>query len=197
MKCVICRFGETHHGRKTITLNKTPFTLVVEDVPGEVCDACGEAYLEPDVTGRLQEMFNKFQSAGVLLRRLRYDDDDLIYAPKKQRGEHRKRRAEEFISKLELTPKQICKRPSSNGYDLYASLDGRRVRKFGFVRLNIAGQDPGKMMVYAVKDFDDPRNRFICQPKNPKHCWYKFWPDDDEAMTYAVSVVKSAYESKL
>ena len=196
MKCVVCRFGETEPGTITYNLNRKSMTLVVKEVPAEVCDACGEGFLDPSILEGLDEIVNEAEESGaeVLIRR---------YAPVKtssgkvngvQRGP-----ADEFIDKLELGPNQFVTKKISDGrgYQLDAVLPNGKTLRFGSVRLNIAGQDPGKLIVYAVKDFDDPKDKFICQRSNPKHCWYKFWPDDAAAMTYAVSAVRSAYESKL
>ena len=111
-------------------------------------------------------------------------------------GEQR-RRAEEFVSRLGLRPEEYFKCESSNAYNLYANLPNGRTRQFGSVRLNIGGQDPGKLTMYAVKGFHDPEERFECQESTQTHCLYKFWPDDEEAMEYAVRAVKSAYGNKI
>ena len=101
-----------------------------------------------------------------------------------------------FISALGLTPMQYEKREFRGGYRLYVSSDAKRLPKFGSVRLDIGGRNPGKMTVYATGDFSDPEGRFTAQPKNPKDAWYKFWPDDNNAMHYAAKVVRSAYQSR-
>lgn len=109
------------------------------------------------------------------------------------------RREKEFISKLDLKDGQIVVKPNSGGrgYELDAILPSGKTLRFSSVRFNIGGQDPGKLTVYAQKGFYDPEERFTCQDKNPKSCHYKFWPDDEEAIEYAVRVVKSAYGNKV
>ena len=104
--------------------------------------------------------------------------------------------AMKFIRELGLTSGQYVKEDHSGGYRLYVSSDSKRLPRFGYVRLNQSGPDAGKLVVYANGDFSDPEGRFTAQPKNPKDAWYKFWPDDKEAMRYAAKVVRSAYESK-
>ena len=55
MKCVICKHGETRPGKTTVTLERGGATLVVKGVPAQVCDNCGEAYVDGQVTRRLVE----------------------------------------------------------------------------------------------------------------------------------------------
>lgn len=42
MKCVICKTGETRSGTTTVTLSRGETTVVIKNVPAEVCDTCGE-----------------------------------------------------------------------------------------------------------------------------------------------------------
>ncbi|MBI3757648.1 MAG: type II toxin-antitoxin system MqsA family antitoxin [Deltaproteobacteria bacterium] len=49
MKCVICRTGETQFGKATVTLQRDNTTVVIKDVPAEVCQNCGEYYLGDQV----------------------------------------------------------------------------------------------------------------------------------------------------
>ena len=49
MTCAICKTGETGPGRVTITLERGATTVVIKNVPAEVCDNCGEYYLEESV----------------------------------------------------------------------------------------------------------------------------------------------------
>lgn len=46
MKCVICRTGETQSGKATVTLQRDDTVVVIKDVPAEVCQNCGEYYLD-------------------------------------------------------------------------------------------------------------------------------------------------------
>ncbi len=50
MKCIVCRHGETQRGTTTVTFHRDGQTLVVNEVPAEVCENCGEAYIAEDVT---------------------------------------------------------------------------------------------------------------------------------------------------
>lgn len=53
MKCVICKTGETHPGQATVTLNRGEATLIMKNVPADVCDNCGEYYLSEEMTDRV------------------------------------------------------------------------------------------------------------------------------------------------
>jgi YgiT-type zinc finger domain-containing protein len=65
MKCVVCRHGETHPGRTTVTLEKNGGALVVRHVPAEVCENCGEAYVSAEVTRSLLASATETLRAGV------------------------------------------------------------------------------------------------------------------------------------
>ncbi len=53
MKCVICKHGETIKGTTTITLERGSSTLVFKDVPAQICDNCGEKYVDHQTTQTL------------------------------------------------------------------------------------------------------------------------------------------------
>jgi YgiT-type zinc finger domain-containing protein len=53
MRCVICRHGETQEGKVTVTLQREQTTIIIKDVPAEVCKNCGEYYLSEAVTEKL------------------------------------------------------------------------------------------------------------------------------------------------
>ena len=53
MKCAICKHGETQAGKVTVTLQRGETTIIIKDVPAEVCNNCGEYYLSEQVTEKL------------------------------------------------------------------------------------------------------------------------------------------------
>ena len=55
MKCSICKNGETQPGFAVVTLQRRGNTLVIKDVPAEICENCGEYYLSDEVATRLYE----------------------------------------------------------------------------------------------------------------------------------------------
>ena len=65
MKCVICRHGETKMGKATITLQRNGTTIVVKDVPAQVCKNCGEEFVEEAITKRLLHAAEGAAQAGV------------------------------------------------------------------------------------------------------------------------------------
>ena len=53
MKCVVCKHGETQQGTTTVTLERDGLTLVMKNVPAQVCLNCGEDYVNEDVAEQL------------------------------------------------------------------------------------------------------------------------------------------------
>lgn len=49
MKCVICKTGNTQLGKTTVTLQREQTVVVIKDVPAQVCEDCGEYYLDDTV----------------------------------------------------------------------------------------------------------------------------------------------------
>ena len=53
MKCILCRQGSTRPGLVTVPLQRGDTTVIVKQVPAEVCENCGEYYLTQEVTEKL------------------------------------------------------------------------------------------------------------------------------------------------
>ncbi len=53
MKCTICKTGETHPGLATVTLQREQTVVVFRDVPAEICEDCGEYYLDQATAQRI------------------------------------------------------------------------------------------------------------------------------------------------
>lgn len=53
---MVCRNGETRPGATTVTFHRKGRTVVVAEVPAEVCENCGQAYVAEDATARLLEI---------------------------------------------------------------------------------------------------------------------------------------------
>jgi YgiT-type zinc finger domain-containing protein len=64
MKCVICKDGQTSPGHATITLERSGVTLVVKDVPADICDVCGEKYLAEEIAAALREKLEAAEQLG-------------------------------------------------------------------------------------------------------------------------------------
>ena len=65
MHCVICGHGETSPGTTTVTLERDDMTLVIKNVPAQVCENCGEAYVDEGITSQLLQVVEDSAKAGV------------------------------------------------------------------------------------------------------------------------------------
>lgn len=65
MICVICKQGETHPGKATITLERAGMTLVFKGVPADVCTNCGEQYVDAMISTQLLNTAEETARAGV------------------------------------------------------------------------------------------------------------------------------------
>ncbi|MCD6175201.1 MAG: type II toxin-antitoxin system MqsA family antitoxin [Planctomycetes bacterium] len=72
MKCVICKQGQTNNGLTTVTLERGRTTVVIKDVPANICDNCGEYYLSETVTEKIQNLAEQAFQQGVEIEVLRY-----------------------------------------------------------------------------------------------------------------------------
>jgi YgiT-type zinc finger domain-containing protein len=65
MNCVICKKGETQPGTTTMTLEHGATTVVFKNVPADVCQTCGEAYLDAETTKHLLQIVEEAARMGV------------------------------------------------------------------------------------------------------------------------------------
>ena len=72
MNCVICKTGQISAGTTTITLQRGETTVVIKNVPAEVCDNCGEYYLSEEMTERVLELGESAVKKGVEVEVLRW-----------------------------------------------------------------------------------------------------------------------------
>lgn len=72
MKCVICKQGQTHNGMTTVTLTRGQTTVVIKDVPAEICENCAEYYLSEEVTERVHALAERAVQHGAEIEVLRY-----------------------------------------------------------------------------------------------------------------------------
>lgn len=59
-------------GTTTVTLERGATTIVVKDVPADVCEACGEAYLDEAVTRAVFALGEDAVKRGAEVEILRY-----------------------------------------------------------------------------------------------------------------------------
>ena len=72
MKCVICKQGQTQDGLTTVTLERGRTTVVIKEVPAEICENCGEYYLSEEVTGKVHKLAEQAVQRGAEIEVLRY-----------------------------------------------------------------------------------------------------------------------------
>ena len=72
MKCTICKQGETQSGQTTVVLERGKTTVVIKDVPAEICENCGEYYLSEEMTERVMEMAEAAVQHNVEIEVLRF-----------------------------------------------------------------------------------------------------------------------------
>jgi YgiT-type zinc finger domain-containing protein len=65
MQCPICKHGQTAPGLATITLQRGAATVVFRNVPADVCQVCGEQYVDEATTSQLLEQAKTAADAGV------------------------------------------------------------------------------------------------------------------------------------
>lgn len=50
MNCTVCHHGHTGLATTTVTFHRDGTTVVVNEVPADVCDNCSEPYIAEDIT---------------------------------------------------------------------------------------------------------------------------------------------------
>ncbi len=65
MKCVICKHGNTRAGTATVTLTRESLTLVVRGVPAQVCENCGEEFVDEHTSAQLLATAEEAAKEGV------------------------------------------------------------------------------------------------------------------------------------
>ena len=53
MECVICKNGTTRKGKVTVTLERNKSIIAIKDVPAQVCQNCGEYFLDATMTAEV------------------------------------------------------------------------------------------------------------------------------------------------
>jgi YgiT-type zinc finger domain-containing protein len=72
MICTLCRHGDTHPGFATVTLQRGETTVIVKQVPADVCENCGEYYLSSDVTALVMDKAEAAVRTGAEVEILRF-----------------------------------------------------------------------------------------------------------------------------
>lgn len=72
MTCSICKTGQTRQGTATVTLQRGQATLIIKDVPADVCGNCGEYYLSESVSAEVLARAELAVQHGAEVEILRY-----------------------------------------------------------------------------------------------------------------------------
>jgi YgiT-type zinc finger domain-containing protein len=72
MSCVICRNGTTCPGSVTVTLQRGDTTIILKQVPADVCENCGEYYLSSEVAAQVLEKAESAVKSGAEVEILRF-----------------------------------------------------------------------------------------------------------------------------
>lgn len=72
MKCLLCKQGETKPGHVTVTLQRGGTTVILKEVPADVCENCGEYYLSEKVARQVTQRAEESVKSGVEVEILRF-----------------------------------------------------------------------------------------------------------------------------
>ena len=64
-RCVICKNGNSHPGKATATLERAGTTLIVRGMPAEICENCGEEYVDESAATSLLKTAEEAARAGA------------------------------------------------------------------------------------------------------------------------------------
>lgn len=72
MICPICKSGHTRPGLASVTLERETTTLVFKSVPAQVCDNCGEEFIDEATSRQLLTTANDAAQQGVQVELRRF-----------------------------------------------------------------------------------------------------------------------------
>lgn len=82
MRCIRCKTGKTKPGTSSLTLERDDAVVVIRSIPGEVCQTCGEAYYQGDVTDRVMAQAEVAFATGAKVHVAQFLDlSDKVAAP--------------------------------------------------------------------------------------------------------------------
>ena len=55
MDCILCKNGKTKSGMVSVVLQRDESTIIIKNVPADICENCGEYYLNETITGKVLE----------------------------------------------------------------------------------------------------------------------------------------------
>lgn len=66
MICTVCREAHTTHSLTSLQFERDEFRATVHHIPAQICPACGESYLEEEVTAKLLDRVQQSMAEGEL-----------------------------------------------------------------------------------------------------------------------------------
>ena len=72
MKCIICKTGETKIGKTTVVMHRDETSIIIKQVPADICETCGEYYLSEDITEQVLAKAEEAVSKGAEVEILRF-----------------------------------------------------------------------------------------------------------------------------
>ena len=72
MICPICKCGHTRSGFASVTLERDAMTLLFKSVPAQVCDNCGEEFIDETASAKLLNTVEAAARDGVQVELRRY-----------------------------------------------------------------------------------------------------------------------------
>jgi len=72
MTCVICKNGEMAPGFATVTLQRPGTVVIIKEVPADICQNCGEYYLDEIAAQKVSELLEDAVKRNVEVEILRY-----------------------------------------------------------------------------------------------------------------------------
>ena len=74
MTCPICNHAQTVHGVTTLVFQKESSTIIVRDVPAEICTHCDESFLYEKVSNRVIDLTRKGKACGAAVKLFHYTE---------------------------------------------------------------------------------------------------------------------------
>lgn len=65
MHCVICKHGNTYSGKMTAVFSRDNTTIVVKEVPADICENCGEEYISQKIASQLLQQAEQAAKGGI------------------------------------------------------------------------------------------------------------------------------------
>ncbi|MCK5230256.1 MAG: type II toxin-antitoxin system MqsA family antitoxin [Desulfobulbaceae bacterium] len=72
MKCVICKTGEVASGEATVVMHRNETSIIIKNVPADICQTCGEYYLSEDMTEQVLQRAESASAKGAEVEILRF-----------------------------------------------------------------------------------------------------------------------------